>query len=680
MSIQYRPEIDGLRAISILPVIFFHAGFDIFKGGFVGVDVFFVISGYLITSIILNDLNKDNFSFKNFYERRARRILPPLILVLLITSIISFVFLTHSELSSYFQSVISSLLFFSNLYFYKTTPYFREEAEIEPLLHTWSLSIEEQFYIIFPITIFLLHKFFRKYIILFLFFVFFTSLFICQFLAQNTGGTLNFYFTLSRAWELTLGAACAFMIFNQNLHISTRSKNFISIIGISMIIFSILYFSKNIIYPSLYTLIPTFGTALIILFVDKNTLIYKILSTKLIVGIGLISYSLYLWHQPLLAFGRIYFENFSTVYKLIVLFLSLLLSLLSFNFVEKKFRNKNNVNLKNFLIFILTSTVFLLFFSYFNQKFFSSKNSTEALLAKLLIKNDVVYATKMDERQFIKNRIIFETLDPKILVFGSSRIMEISSKNFDDPMLNLGVSGASIQDLIALTEIALEKFNPDKILIGADPWLLNKYNNQARWNSISNEYIISLKNIYLNEKKNKILKNINHNNVYNFYEKLLEFFYNFSNIRNLDLEIKKDEIKDLTKVYILRDGLRVDKKNEKERILDVNIIKYSMDKYEFSEQYYNQFKSFVNYVVNVHNKKVILILSPYYPPSYELTIKEKPFYKDLEDKFRELSKNLNIQIIGSYDATKIPCEEREFYDYMHPKKSCMIKITNQLNQ
>ena len=156
MKIKYRGEIDGLRALAVFPVVFFHAGFNLFNGGFVGVDIFLVISGYLITSIILRELEDNTFSLTHFYERRARRILPALFLVIFVTSLLSFVFLTRSELGSYFKSVNATLLLYSNFYFWKTVPYFQSESDLEPLLHTWSISIEEQFYIIFPILLILL--------------------------------------------------------------------------------------------------------------------------------------------------------------------------------------------------------------------------------------------------------------------------------------------------------------------------------------------------------------------------------------------------------------------------------------------------------------------------------------------------------------------------------------------
>ena len=676
MIIKYRAEIDGLRALAVIPVIFFHAGFNFFSGGFVGVDVFFVISGYLITTIIIKELNNNKFSIKKFYERRARRILPALIFVILISSIISFIFLTRNELGSYFKSVIATLLFFSNLYFYKTTPYFGSESDLEPLLHTWSLSIEEQFYIIFPITLLLFHKFFKRYIFLMLIFGFAASLFICQFLALKTGGTLNFYFTFSRAWELALGAICAHILIYKNLSYSTLIKNLLSTIGIILIIFSIFFFSRQTVFPSFYTLVPTIGTSLIILFADRDTFINKILSIKFFVGIGLISYSLYLWHQPLLAFGRIFFDDLSIIQKLILIFLSVLMSIFSYFFIETIFRDKNKIDFQFFFKTITLTSIFLVLFSLISYNFFSSKNSTEARLAKLLVNKDAVYATKMDERQFIKNRIIYENLKPKVLVIGSSRIMQISNDNFNKQILNLGVSGSSVEDHIAITLMALEKFNVDTILLGADPWLFNKYHNQLRWKSISEEYKVSLKNIQLKSKDYKIIQYQNYRDKYFFYELFLEKLYSFLNIRKLDLELNENQINNLTKPIILRDGKRVETYKGK---IKENIIEYSMNKYKFSDEYYEIYKSFIEYLTDVHNKEVILVLPPYYLPSYKLTIKEKPFYLDLENKFRELSKETNIKIIGSYDASSIPCDNNEFYDYMHPKDSCMKKITNSIN-
>ena len=678
MKNNYRSEIDGLRALAVLPVIFFHAGFDIFSGGFIGVDIFFVISGYLITAIILKELTDKTFSLKNFLERRARRILPVLIFLILISSILAFIFLSRNELLSYFKSVNSTLFFYSNFYFWKTSPYFESESELEPLLHTWSLSIEEQFYIIFPIILLIFFKYFSKYVIHFFIFIFISSILVSQYLALNTGGTLNFYFTFSRAWELALGAICSYLIFYKKLTINLFKKNLLSIIGLALILFSIFYFSNSTPHPSFYSLFPTIGTALIILFADERSFIKKILSMNFFVYLGLISYSLYLWHQPLLAFGRIYFEDFSTLVKIALILVSLLLSIFSYHCIEKIFRNKNNINNRLFLKISFISIFVLFSFSQLNINFFT-KNSTEVDLAKLLTKREAIYSAKIDERLFIKNRIKYENMNPKILIIGSSRVMQISNTDFDEQVLNLGVSGASIEDHIAITEMALEKFNVDKIFIGIDPWLFNKNNKQSRYKSISNEYLLSLENIQSMSKNNLILRSYNSQNEYSFYEKFLENLYDFFNLRKLNLEIKEYEINNLAKDHILRDGKRVYgnlRKQEKLKKLKAKVIKYSMLNYKFSNENFNNYKNFIKYLVKVHQKKVILIMSPYHSPSYKLSIKEIPHYLIVEKKVQALGQDMNVRVIGSYNPNKIPCNDNEFYDYMHPKESCMNKIVN----
>ena len=510
-------------------------------------------------------------------------------------------------------------------------------------------------------------------------FGFVASLFICQFLALKTGGTLNFYFTFSRVWELALGAICAHILIYKNLSYSTLIKNLLSTFGIILIIFSIFFFSRQTVFPSFYTLVPTIGTSLIILFADRDTFINKILSIKFFVGIGLISYSLYLWHQPLLAFGRIFFDDLSIIQKLILIFLSVLMSIFSYFFIETIFRDKNKINFKTFFRTGYITSIFLILFSYISYDFFSSKNNTEALLAKLLVNNNAVYSIKMNERLFVKNRIIHENLKPKVLVIGSSRIMQISNDNFNKQILNLGVSGASVEDHIAITLMALEKFNVDTILLAADPWLFNSYSNQLRWKSISKEYKISLKNIQLKSKDYTIIENKKYSEIYLFHERFFEKLYGFLNIRKLDLELKENQINNPTKSVILRDGKRIHASKDFEEKIKAKVIEYSMSQYKFSDEYYEIYKSFIEHLTYIHNKEVVLVLSPYHLPSYKLTIQEKPFYLDLEAKFKKLSNETNIKIIGSYDSSSIPCDDYEFYDYMHSKDSCMKKITNSIN-
>ena len=381
MKLTYRPEIDGLRAIAVVAVILYHAqitifGYQPFKGGFIGVDIFFVISGYLITSIILKELvTTGSFSFKHFYERRIRRIFPALLFLMLVSLPFAWVYLLPSSFIDFSKSILYSLGFSSNFYFhYSGQQYGPESGLLKPFLHTWSLSVEEQYYILFPIILLITFKYFRKYLVHILILGFVISLGLADWGSKNYPST-SFYFLHTRMWELLAGSILAyFEIINGH-----RSKNktlnlILPSVGLFLIGHSILFFNDEMFHPSFYTLSPIIGVCLIILFSNKNELITKILSTKLFVGIGLISYSLYLWHYPIFAFQRINspylirpsvisflnnhlnYENFLILEKIIILLLLIALSIFSFYFVEKIFRNKKN----NFKLLFKFFTIFFL--------------------------------------------------------------------------------------------------------------------------------------------------------------------------------------------------------------------------------------------------------------------------------------------------------------------------------
>ena len=360
MKLIYRPEIDGLRAIAVGAVILYHAqinilGYQVFKGGFIGVDIFFVISGYLITSIILKELVTDgSFSFKYFYERRARRILPVLLFAMLVSLPFAWKYLLPDNLVDFSKSILYSLGFSSNFYFkISGQQYDAVSGLFQPFLHTWSLSVEEQYYVLFPIVLFITFKYFKKYLIHILIFSFVASLFLAEWTSRNYPSA-SFYFLHTRMWELLAGSILAYFEITSGQRSQNKILNLIlPFIGLLLIGHSILFFNNEMFHPSFYTLFPIIGVCLIIWFSNKDEIITKILSTRLFVGIGLISYSLYIWHYPIFAFGRIiqFFED--DIFKeLYILGLTILLSIVSFYFIEKPFRNRN-YNFKILIIPIL---------------------------------------------------------------------------------------------------------------------------------------------------------------------------------------------------------------------------------------------------------------------------------------------------------------------------------------
>ena len=366
MKINYRPEIDGLRAIAVSAVIVYHSkitlyGFRLFEGGFLGVDIFFVISGYLITSIILKELVTTNkFSFKNFYERRIRRILPALLFVILVSLPLAWIILFPSSLIDFANSIIYSLGFSSNLYFYFTgQQYGAIDSFYKPFLHTWSLSIEEQYYILFPLFFFLVFKYFKKNLIYILITIFTLSLIFSTWL-NFSNPSLNFYFISSRIWELLAGSILAYFEAKSENRIKNNKISLaLPSLGFFLILFSILFFNHELDHPSINTLPVIIGTCLIISFSQKGEIITKILSSKLFVGLGLISYSLYLWHYPILVFLiTTGFTEISIFKKVLIGLALLLLSLFSFYFIEKPFRN-SKIRF-NFLLNLILILFFIL--------------------------------------------------------------------------------------------------------------------------------------------------------------------------------------------------------------------------------------------------------------------------------------------------------------------------------
>lgn len=359
---EYRREIDGLRAIAVLPVILFHAGFKAFEGGFIGVDVFFVISGYLITTIILSDMNKGNFSIITFYERRARRILPVLFFVMLCCLPFAWFWLMPNHLKDFSQSLTAVSAFSSNILFLRESGYFGTEAELKPLLHTWSLSVEEQYYVLFPLFLMALWKLRKRWIFGSLMVVGAISLVIAQWGAYNKPSA-TFFLLPTRGWEIAIGALIAFYFLykkEQSEIISSHKimSEVFGSLGLALIVYSIFVFDKTTPFPSLYALIPTVGTALIIIFSTSKTMVGRVLSTKAIVGIGLISYSTYLWHQPLFVFARCRSLKEPSVALLLALtIMSIVLAYFSWRFVEMPFRDKKIFSRKKIFTFSVVGSV-----------------------------------------------------------------------------------------------------------------------------------------------------------------------------------------------------------------------------------------------------------------------------------------------------------------------------------
>jgi peptidoglycan/LPS O-acetylase OafA/YrhL len=338
--LRYRPDIDGLRAVAVLPVVAFHVGISAFPGGFVGVDVFFVISGYLISWIILSEFEQGHFSILSFYERRIRRIFPALVVMLLATAVVAFIYLLPVELEQFASSLLAAILSVSNFYFWFHSGYFDVAADQQPLLHTWSLAVEEQFYILFPLFLLLIRRFFPVNLRTGIIGLALLSLSISA-VGAFRDPTTTFYLPHTRAWELLLGTILAMEVLPPIRN--ALVNNLASAVGLGMIIYAIFAFSAATPFPGLAALVPCVGTGLVIhAGRDGRTLTNRVLSLSPLVFVGLISYSLYLWHWPLIFFQRndsILFAGFSSSTGKVLLFAaSMILATVSWWFVERPFR------------------------------------------------------------------------------------------------------------------------------------------------------------------------------------------------------------------------------------------------------------------------------------------------------------------------------------------------------
>lgn len=341
-STVYRAEIDGLRAVAVLPVLLFHAGVPAFSGGFVGVDIFFVISGYLITSILLAEMALQKFSLAGFYERRARRIVPALAFVILCCLPAAWMWLIPEDFSRFGESLVGVALFSSNLYFWKTTDYFGPAAEEQPLLHTWSLAVEEQYYLLFPLFLLLVRHLGRGKMLALAVALGIASLLLSE-LAWRSHPDANFYLLPTRSWELLAGAVLAFGRRAGEPHgvLGPKANEGLAAIGAGLILLSTLIFDKSTPFPSLYAIVPVLGTVLVISFATPSTVVGRVLATPTLVAIGAVSYGAYLWHQPLLVFYRSVATQPDLRGALVMVLASLVLAALSYRFVELPFRRRS---------------------------------------------------------------------------------------------------------------------------------------------------------------------------------------------------------------------------------------------------------------------------------------------------------------------------------------------------
>ena len=349
---SHRPEIDGLRAFAVLPVLLVHAGFSLISGGFLGVDIFFVISGFLITNILYGEIEAGRLSITKFYERRARRILPALFLVIGVSLAFGWCLMLPDDFRHFAQSLIASLLFVANMFFAHEDNYFNPNSAYKPLLHLWSLGVEEQFYVIFPLFILIICRFARKWAVHIVLLLIFLSITSAE-LGWRHNATVNFFVLPSRAWELLAGCLLALLRIDR-IGLGARHPMLfqgLSLLGLASICTAYFWIDSATPSPSLAVAPPVIGAVLILACAIPGTICHAILSNRAAAGIGLISYSAYLWHQPVFVFARIYSGvDIPPLAYLGLIGLVLGLAYLTWRFVENPIRDRRRIGRKPLLI------------------------------------------------------------------------------------------------------------------------------------------------------------------------------------------------------------------------------------------------------------------------------------------------------------------------------------------
>tara|TARA_Y100000389_G_scaffold74138_1_gene70770 strand:+ start:1376 stop:3340 length:1965 start_codon:yes stop_codon:yes gene_type:complete len=611
-NVKFYKEINSLRALSIIAVLIYHSEINIFgislKGGYLGVDIFFVISGYLISNLLYQEYKiEKKINFSNFYIKRVRRILPLILFFVLFTSIVGYYFLLPNQIFDLIKSSISQFLFLSNYYFFISGDnYFSISDIYRPLLHLWSLSIEEQFYLLFPIFLVLIYKFkatsFKNLILIFFVLCFIASLTTYFF------KSFSFYSISSRCFEFFAGFICTYLKNNYKKNISNFNIHYLDVFGFLILIICFFIFDKKTFHPSFLTLIPIFGCSLIILFSDYKKAFYKFFTFYPIQIIGLTSFSLYVWHYPIFIFAK----NTGLItgridLKVYLILLLCFLSILSYFIIEKPFRNKKLISNKFFLIFCLV--MFSLNFLFFNKISNISKINSHHMLNKINLETGLNnrkisnsnYTTKECTNKKDSFCKIFKDKSNKNIIFLGDSMVQQLIPNFDNRNLNINIYDLSYSGMIYLKNY--ERVIANKITAGQ-----KHHDNRINLiNSLENKTIIFFgrysyiaNNNYDYRKKN---------NVSNFSESFRNSIQEIldSNVEKLVLIYPTPEY-DFNVLTRMKQMFVFDKKGD---FIKKNQI------YKRKEIYTNKNKEIVSLLDSINDQRIIRV----YPDKYFCDLK-----------------------------------------------------------
>jgi peptidoglycan/LPS O-acetylase OafA/YrhL len=426
---DYRSEVDGLRGIAVVAVVAFHAFPNYFPGGYVGVDVFFVISGFLITNIILRQLQRSTFTLAKFYARRIRRIFPALIVVLSACVAIGGIALLPDELTELGKHIASAAVFLSNFTLLQESGYFDRAAELKPLLHLWSLGVEEQFYLLWPVVLLVLIRRPPRQLLMYVLALTLLSL-ACALVLARIHPIANFYLPVSRFWELGLGCLIAIakyvpatgMPFGlRRAQLSSRTHSSLAILGVALIAFAIFVFDRHTTFPGLAALVPTLGSAFVIIAGSNAWFQRRILGSFTLVGLGLISYPLYLWHWPLLSFTRIVEAGEPALSaRIVAIVTSLILAWGTYLFIERPIRAARGMR-NVFVLVIALALIGATGYSIYAARGFAERFDDDVRALRPEPRLDETCKRRFPERETFNYCKSTTDQAPAVMVLGDSR-------------------------------------------------------------------------------------------------------------------------------------------------------------------------------------------------------------------------------------------------------------------
>ena len=677
-SKSYEAHIDGLRALAVLSVVAFHIWPDVFPLGWIGVDVFFVVSGYLITQVLIRDITSNNFNIFDFMGRRLRRLYPQLLAMLLASSALALIVFNSQELREFAVRQLSAMGYLSNVIFSLEGSYFAETKYLNPLLHTWSLGVEEQFYIAAPLLLILLWRA-KAWKILPGFLVVGATLSIVVWAVLQTGSVfptfganIAFYWLPARAWELIIGGLLAWSI-----HIGTTKVQKYLAIQLVSVLFTISLLSSvysSSLWPSVTNISAVFATALLIQFGGNRKL--RFLEVGWLREIGLLSYAIYIWHWPIICFVTILLGPIDDNLGLaaVAILCTAMASLLSFKFVEIKFRyaKRPGSRVKQKRLGSLTTLVL------FSLLFLSAPTlqSAESQAARVLSEVETIYFSGLNERVFVKHRLdgVRSYDEWEALAIGSSRMMQVDSSLTGRRTLNISVYGANVEDLVYLALRGQSATGVNEIYLSLDPWMLNENYRDKRWNIFFELGSQQIEAVLASDGSAQALRSIDKESETNL--PALVFDAINQSERFLVASNKQPDFRD----KLTRDGrLILNTSTQRISLATDQLAKGwthgSLDDFELSETkigYLNRLLA----ELDKRQVSVYLVLLPYHPAVLNgvSQMEARAAISKIEEIVTQLATSNNVRLLGSFDPELVGCSNEEFLDSIHPLQGCSARV------